>query len=92
MRSHKKPRTPGPAQCGMLRASSHALTSLSQNAYLKEPIARERGKPLNCYGRKRKVVYENEEFYLLQHALNIEEDLEGDIDVSGNCGPDCQQS
>jgi len=36
-----------------------------------------RGKPLNCYGMKKKVVYENEEFNLLQHALNIEEGLEG---------------
>lgn len=35
-----------------------------------------RGKPLNCYGLKKKVVYENEEFNLLQHALNIEESLE----------------
>lgn len=36
-----------------------------------------RGKPLNCYGLTKKVVYENEEFNLLQHALNIEESLEG---------------
>ncbi len=36
-----------------------------------------RGKPLNCYGLKKKVVYENEEFNLLQHALNIEDGLEG---------------
>ncbi len=36
-----------------------------------------RGKPLNSYGMKRKVVYENEEFNLLQHALNIEDGLEG---------------
>ncbi len=35
-----------------------------------------RGKPLNCFGLSRKVCYENEEFNLLQHALNIEEDLE----------------
>lgn len=35
-----------------------------------------RGKPLNCYGLSKKVVYENEEFNLLQHALNIEEGLE----------------
>jgi topoisomerase-4 subunit B len=35
-----------------------------------------RGKPLNCYGLKKKVVYENEEFNLLQHALNIEEALD----------------
>jgi topoisomerase-4 subunit B len=36
-----------------------------------------RGKPLNCYGLTKKVVYENEEFNLLQHALNIEEAYEG---------------
>jgi len=36
-----------------------------------------RGKPLNCYGLTKKVVYENEEFNLLQHALNIEEGLQG---------------
>lgn len=35
-----------------------------------------RGKPLNCYGLSKKVVYENEEFNLLQHALNIEDGLE----------------
>jgi topoisomerase IV subunit B len=35
-----------------------------------------RGKPLNCYGLTKKVVYENEEFNLLQHALNIEETYE----------------
>jgi len=36
-----------------------------------------RGKPLNAFGLTKKVVYENEEFNLLQHALNIEEGLEG---------------
>lgn len=36
-----------------------------------------RGKPLNCYGLGKKVVYENEEFNLLQAALNIEDGLEG---------------
>ncbi len=35
-----------------------------------------RGKPLNCFGLKKKVVYENEEFNLLQHALNIEESID----------------
>ena len=35
-----------------------------------------RGKPLNCYGLTKKVVYENEEFNLLQSALNIEDGLE----------------
>lgn len=36
-----------------------------------------RGKPLNCFGMTKKVVYENEEFNLLQHALNIEDGIEG---------------
>jgi topoisomerase-4 subunit B len=35
-----------------------------------------RGKPLNCYGLTKKIVYENEEFNLLQHALNIEESID----------------
>ena len=35
-----------------------------------------RGKPQNSYGLTKKIVYENEEFNLLQAALNIEEDLE----------------
>jgi len=35
-----------------------------------------KGKPLNCYGLSKKVVYENEEFNLLHSALNIEEGLE----------------
>ena len=35
-----------------------------------------KGKPLNCFGLKKKVVYENEEFNLLQHALDIEAGLE----------------
>ena len=36
-----------------------------------------RGKPFNCFGYTKKIVYENEEFNLLQHALNIEDGLEG---------------
>jgi topoisomerase-4 subunit B len=36
-----------------------------------------RGKPLNTYGMTKKVVYENEEFNLLQAALDIENDMEG---------------
>ena len=35
-----------------------------------------RGKPLNCYGLTKKVVYENEEFNLIQAALDIEEDMD----------------
>lgn len=36
-----------------------------------------RGKPLNTFGSTKKIVYENEEFNLLQHALNIEDGLDG---------------
>ena len=36
-----------------------------------------KGKPLNSYGLTKKIVYENEEFNLLQHALNIEDGIEG---------------
>jgi topoisomerase-4 subunit B len=36
-----------------------------------------RGKPLNSFGLTKKVVYENEEFNLLQHALNIEDGMDG---------------
>lgn len=36
-----------------------------------------RGKPLNCFGQSKKLVYENEEFNLLQHALNIASGLDG---------------
>jgi topoisomerase IV subunit B len=36
-----------------------------------------RGKPLNCFSLTKKVVYENEEFNLLQHALNIEDGMDG---------------
>lgn len=36
-----------------------------------------KGKPLNTYGLTKKIVYENEEFNLLQAALNIEEDMDG---------------
>lgn len=36
-----------------------------------------RGKPLNSFGQTKKIVYENEELNLLQHALNIEDGLEG---------------
>lgn len=35
-----------------------------------------RGKPLNCFGLTKKIVYQNEEFNLLQHALNIEDTLD----------------
>jgi len=36
-----------------------------------------RGKPLNCFNMTKKIVYQNEEFNLLQHALNIEDGIDG---------------
>jgi topoisomerase-4 subunit B len=36
-----------------------------------------KGKPLNTYGLSKKVIYENEEFHLLQSALNVEESIDG---------------
>src|SRR5205085_5512232 len=36
-----------------------------------------KGKPLNTYGLSKKVIYENEEFHLLQSALNVEEGMDG---------------
>jgi topoisomerase-4 subunit B len=36
-----------------------------------------KGKPLNTYGKSKKIVYENEEFNLIQAALNIEDGMEG---------------
>ena len=43
----------------------------------KQAVFSLKGKPLNCFGMTKKVVYSNEEFNLLQHALNIEDGLEG---------------
>ena len=43
-----------------------------------------RGKPLNCFGLSKKVVYENEEFNLLQAALNIEEGLKPKVQQCGD--------
>jgi len=42
----------------------------------KQAVFSLRGKPLNCYNLTKKVVYENEEFNLLQHALNIENGID----------------
>ena len=42
----------------------------------KQAVFSLRGKPLNCFGMTKKVVYENEELNLLQHALDIEDGLE----------------
>ena len=59
--------TEGNSASGSITASRDVLT---------QAVFSLRGKPLNCYGLTKKVVYENEEFNLLQAALNIEEDME----------------
>jgi topoisomerase-4 subunit B len=55
-------------------SASGSITK-SRNADL-QAVFSLRGKPLNCFGLTKKIVYENEEFNLLQHALNIEENLD----------------
>ena len=42
----------------------------------KQAVFSLRGKPLNCYGMTKKIVYQNEELNLLQHALDIEDGIE----------------
>ena len=56
-------------------SASGSITK-SRNADL-QAVFSLRGKPLNTYNRTKKVVYENDEFNLLQAALNIEEGIEG---------------
>lgn len=56
-------------------SASGSITKSRNTSY--QAVFSLRGKPLNCYGLKKKVVYENEEFNLLQHALNIEEGMDG---------------
>ncbi|MDB5192375.1 MAG: type topoisomerase subunit, partial [Segetibacter sp.] len=60
--------TEGDSASGSITKSRHVDT---------QAVFSLRGKPLNCFGLTKKVVYENEEFNLLQHALNIEDGLEG---------------
>ncbi len=58
--------TEGDSASGSITKSRNATT---------QAVFSLRGKPLNTFGLTKKVVYENEEFNLLQAALNIEEDL-----------------
>lgn len=60
--------TEGDSASGSITKSRNVLT---------QAVFSLRGKPLNSFGLTKKVVYENEEFNLLQHALNIEAGLEG---------------
>ncbi len=56
-------------------SASGSITK-SRNVYT-QAVFSLKGKPLNAFGLTKKVVYENEEFNLLQHALNIEDGLDG---------------
>jgi topoisomerase IV subunit B len=56
-------------------SASGSITK-SRNVY-EQAVFSLRGKPLNCYGMTKKIVYQNEELNLLQHALNIEDGLDG---------------
>jgi topoisomerase-4 subunit B len=60
--------TEGDSASGSITKSRHVDT---------QAVFSLRGKPLNSYGFTKKIVYENEEFNLLQHALNIEEGMDG---------------
>ena len=60
--------TEGDSASGSITKSRHVDT---------QAVFSLRGKPLNSYGLTKKIVYENEEFNLLQHALNIEEGMDG---------------
>ena len=54
-----------------------ASGSITKSRDVTQAVFSLRGKPLNCFGLTKKVVYENEEFNLLQAALNIEDGLDG---------------
>lgn len=56
--------------------SASGSISISRNVET-QAVFSLRGKPLNTHGMTKRVVYENEEFYLLQSALNIEEGISG---------------
>ena len=55
--------------------SASGSITISRNVNL-QAVFSLKGKPMNCYGLTKKIVYENEEFNLLQNALDIENDLE----------------
>ncbi|MCB9477037.1 MAG: type IIA DNA topoisomerase subunit B [Deltaproteobacteria bacterium] len=59
--------TEGDSASGSLTKARNVLT---------QAVFSLRGKPLNCFGLSKKVVYQNEELNLLQHALGIEDDLD----------------
>mgnify|MGYP003348037701 CR=1 FL=1 len=62
----------------LLRARGDAAGSLTATRDVQtQAVFALKGKPLNTYGLSKKVIYENEEFHLLQSALNIEEGMDG---------------
>ncbi len=56
-------------------SASNSITTCRDARY--QAVFSLKGKPLNCFGQSKKLVYENEEFNLLQAALNIEDGMEG---------------
>ena len=73
------PKTPEPEQTSIFitegLSASGSITQSRDADY--QAVFSLRGKPLNSYGLSKRVVYENEEFNLLQTALNIEDGLDG---------------
>jgi topoisomerase-4 subunit B len=61
----------------IVEGDSAAGTLTSSRDVQTQAVFALKGKPLNTYGLTKKVIYENEEFHLLQSALNIEDGLEG---------------
>jgi topoisomerase-4 subunit B len=75
------PRRQGPAReestLFIVEGDSAAGSLTSTRDVQTQAVFALKGKPLNTYGLTKKVIYENEEFHLLQAALNIEEGLDG---------------
>lgn len=71
-------KSPNPEQTSIFitegLSASGSITQSRNSDY--QAVFSLRGKPLNCYGLSKRVVYENEEFNLLQAALNIEESID----------------
>ena len=66
------------ARCIFITEGDSASGSITKSRNVNtQAVFSLRGKPLNCYGMTKKVCYENEEFNLLQAALNIEDGLDG---------------
>lgn len=75
---YNNPKTPRPDDTSIFitegLSASGSITQSRDAEY--QAVFSLRGKPLNCYGLSKRVVYENEEFNLLQAALNIEDGID----------------